>query len=63
MGCSGIGPQGYDPLVRFKYLLIRQWHPEACARPQLRLDFMPFCGPNLFAPAPDATTCCRFRNL
>ena len=29
VGCSGIGPQGYDPLVRFKCLLIRQWHPEA----------------------------------
>ena len=29
LGHSGIGRQGYDPLVRFKYLLIGQWPPEA----------------------------------
>ena len=32
LGCSGIGPQGYDPLVRFNCLLIGQWHPKAGAR-------------------------------
>ncbi|MBD0866026.1 MAG: transposase, partial [Rhodobacteraceae bacterium] len=31
-------------------------------RPQLRLDFMLFCGFDLFTPVPDATTRCRFRN-
>ncbi|MBD0866423.1 MAG: hypothetical protein GDA36_12950 [Rhodobacteraceae bacterium] len=31
LGCSGIGPQGYDPLVLFKCLPIRQWHPKAGA--------------------------------
>ncbi|MBD0866044.1 MAG: transposase [Rhodobacteraceae bacterium] len=34
----------------------------ASARPQLRLDFMLFCDLDLFAPVPDATTHCRFRN-
>ncbi|MBD0865546.1 MAG: transposase [Rhodobacteraceae bacterium] len=29
---------------------------------KLRLDFMLFCSPGLFAPVPDATTHCRFRN-
>ncbi|MBD0866169.1 MAG: transposase [Rhodobacteraceae bacterium] len=34
------------------------------ARPlQLRLDFMLFCGLDLFAPVPDAMTRCRVRNL
>ncbi|MBD0866248.1 MAG: transposase [Rhodobacteraceae bacterium] len=33
-----------------------------CACPQLWLDFMLFCGLNLFAPVPDETTRCRFRN-
>jgi len=56
VGHSGIGPQGYDPLIG-------QWHPEAGARPQLRLDFMLFCGPDLFAPVPDATTRCHFRTV
>ncbi|MBD0865661.1 MAG: hypothetical protein GDA36_08695 [Rhodobacteraceae bacterium] len=31
LGRAGIGSQGYDPLVRFKRLLIGQWHPEAGA--------------------------------
>ena len=26
LGRSGVGPQGYDPLVLFKCLLIGQWH-------------------------------------
>ena len=26
LGLSGIGPQGYDPLVLFKCLLIGRWH-------------------------------------
>ena len=25
LGRSGVGPQGYDPLVLFKFLLIGQW--------------------------------------
>ncbi|MBD0866360.1 MAG: hypothetical protein GDA36_12615 [Rhodobacteraceae bacterium] len=28
-GVPGSGLRGIDPLVRFKYLLIGQWHPEA----------------------------------
>ncbi|MBD0865173.1 MAG: hypothetical protein GDA36_05960 [Rhodobacteraceae bacterium] len=32
LGRAGIGPQDYDPLVRFKCLLIGQWHPEAGVR-------------------------------
>ncbi|MBD0866110.1 MAG: hypothetical protein GDA36_11195 [Rhodobacteraceae bacterium] len=32
LGVPGSGTQGYDLLVRFKYLLIRQWHPEDGAR-------------------------------
>ncbi|MBD0866490.1 MAG: hypothetical protein GDA36_13345 [Rhodobacteraceae bacterium] len=32
LGRSGIGSQGYDLRVRFKCLLIGQWHPEAGAR-------------------------------
>ncbi|MBD0865044.1 MAG: transposase [Rhodobacteraceae bacterium] len=62
-GCFGVGPYGYDPLVRFNCLLLGQWHLKAGARPQLRLDFMLFCGLELFAPVPDATTHCRLRNL
>ncbi|MBD0866485.1 MAG: hypothetical protein GDA36_13315, partial [Rhodobacteraceae bacterium] len=50
LGRSGIGPQGHDPLVRFKCLLIGQWHPEAGAHPQLRLDFMLCCGLDLYTP-------------
>ncbi|MBD0866627.1 MAG: transposase [Rhodobacteraceae bacterium] len=47
-----------------KCLLIGQWqrHLEARAGPQLRLEFMLFCGLDLFAPVPDETTHCRFRN-
>lgn len=26
LGRSGVGPQGYNPLVLFKCLLIGQWH-------------------------------------
>ncbi|MBD0864548.1 MAG: hypothetical protein GDA36_02525 [Rhodobacteraceae bacterium] len=29
---------------------------------KIPLDFMLFCGPDLFAPVPDATTRCRFHN-
>ncbi|MBD0864977.1 MAG: hypothetical protein GDA36_04890, partial [Rhodobacteraceae bacterium] len=32
LGRAGIGPQGYDLLVRFNCLLIGQWHPEAGVR-------------------------------
>ncbi|MBD0865238.1 MAG: transposase [Rhodobacteraceae bacterium] len=42
--------------------MIRIPRLEAGARAQLRLDFMLFCGLDLFAPVPDATTHCRFRN-
>ena len=63
LGCPGIGPQGYDSLVRFKRLLIGQWHPQSWRGcPQLRLDLMLFCGLDLFVPVPDETTHCRFRN-
>ena len=54
---SGIGPQGYDPLVLFKCLLIGQWHglsdPKLERALKVRLDFMLFCGLGLHAPVPD----------
>ena len=60
------GPQGYDPLVLFKCLLIGQWHglsdPKLERALKVRLDFMIFCGLDLHAPVPDETTHCRFRN-
>jgi IS5 family transposase len=63
---TGIGPQGYDPLVLFKCLLIGQWHglsdPKLERALKVRLDFMIFCGLDLQAPVPDETTHCRFRN-
>ena len=63
---SGVGPQGYDPLVLFKCLLIGQWHglsdPKLERALKVRLDFMIFCGLNLHARVPDETTHCRFRN-
>ncbi len=66
LGRSGVGPQGYDPLVLFKCLLIGQWHglsdPKLERALKVRLDFMIFCGLNLHARVPDETTHCRFRN-
>ena len=66
LGRSGVGPQGYDPLVLFKSLLIGQWHglsdPKLERALKVRLDFMIFCGLDLHAPVPDETTHCRFRN-
>ena len=66
LGRSGVGPQGYDPLVLFKCLLIGQWHglsdPKLERALKVRLDFMLFCGLDLHAPVPDETTHCRFRN-
>ncbi len=44
LGRSGVGPQGYDPLVLFKCLLIGQWHglsdPKLERALKVRLDFM-----------------------
>jgi IS5 family transposase len=66
LGRSGIGPQGYDPLVLFRCLLIGRWHglsaPKLERALKVRLDFMLFCGLDLHAPVPDETTHCRFRN-
>ena len=66
LGRSGVGPQGYDPLVLFKCLLIGQWHglsdPKLERALKVRLDFMVFCGLDLHTPVPDETTHCRFRN-
>lgn len=66
LGRSGVGPQGYDPLVLFKCLLIGQWHglsdPKLERALKVRLDFMVFCGLDLHRPVPDETTHCRFRN-
>ncbi|MCY3984688.1 MAG: transposase [Roseovarius sp.] len=63
---SGIGPQGYDPLVLFKCPLIGQWHglsdPKLERALKVRLDFMIFCAFDLHARVPDETTYCRFRN-
>ena len=48
LGRSGVGPQGYDPLVLFKCLLIGQWHglsdPKLERALKVRLDFMIFAG-------------------
>ena len=66
LGRSGVGPQGYDPLVLFKCLLIGQWHglsdPKLERALKVRLDFMIFCGLDLHAAVPDETTHRRFRN-
>ena len=66
LGRSGVGPQGYDPLVLFKCLLIGQWHglsdPKLERALKVRLDFMIFCGLDLHAAVPDETTHCRFCN-
>ena len=66
LGRSGVGPQGYDPLVLFKCLLLGQWHglsdPKLERALKVRLDFMLFCGLSSSAPVPDETTHCRFRN-
>jgi len=54
---SGVGPQGYDPPVLFKCLLIGQRHglsdPKLERALKVRLDFMVFCGLGLHAPVPD----------
>lgn len=43
LGRSGIGPQGYDPLMLLKCLLIGQWHglsdPKLDRALKVRLDF------------------------
>ncbi len=45
---SGVGPQGYDPQVLFKCLMIGKWHglsvPKLERALKVRLDFMVFCG-------------------
>ena len=66
LGRSGVGPQGYDPLVFFKCLLLGSWHglsdPKLERALKVRLDFMIFCGLDLHGAVPDETTHCRFRN-
>ena len=63
---SGLGPQGYEPLLLFKCLLLGQWHglsdPKLEESLRVRLDFMLFSGLELHKPVPDETTHCRFRN-
>lgn len=63
---SGLGPQGYDPIVLFRCLLLGQWHrlsdPQLEESLRVRLDFMLFVGLDLHARVPDETTHCRFRN-
>ena len=63
---SGLGPQGYEPLLLFKCLLLGQWHglsdPKLEESLRVRLDFMLFAGLELHKPVPDETTHCRFRN-
>ncbi|MBD0866416.1 MAG: hypothetical protein GDA36_12915 [Rhodobacteraceae bacterium] len=39
LGRTGIGPQGYDPMVRFNCLLIGQCHPEAGAGVENSVEF------------------------
>ncbi len=66
LGRSGIGPEGYDPLILFRCLLIGQWHglsdPKLERALKVRLDFMIFCGLDLNTPVPDETTPWRFPN-
>jgi len=66
LGRSGAGPQGYEPLVLFKCLLIGQWQglsgPKLERALKVRVDFMIFCGFDVHAPVADETTHCRFRN-
>lgn len=63
---TGLGPQGHDPVVLFRCLLLGQWHgpsdPKLEESLRVRLDFMLFAGLDLHAPVPDETTHCRFRN-
>lgn len=62
-----LGPNGYDPLLLFKCLLLGQWHglsdPQLEESLKIRLDFMLFAGLDLHSTIPDETTHCRFRNL
>ncbi len=66
LGRSGIGLEGYDPLILFRCLLIGQWHglsdPKLECALKVRLDFMIFCGLDLNTPVPDETTPWRFPN-
>lgn len=61
---SGLGPQGYEPLLLFKCLLLGQWQGLSDAKLEeslrVRLDFMPFAGLELHKPVPDETTLNRF---
>ena len=63
---SGLGPQGYDPLVLFRCLLLGQWHglsdPGLEESLKVRLDFMLFAGLDLHGTVPDETTHCRCRS-
>ena len=60
------GPTGYDPITLFKCLLLGQWHGLSDEKLEkalkVRLDFMLFCGLDLYSSVPDHTTHCRFRN-
>lgn len=62
---SGLGPQGYEPVLLFKCLLLGQWHglsdPKLEESLRVRLDFMLFAGLDLHGSVPDETTHCRFR--
>ncbi len=57
---SGLGPQGYDPIILFKCLLLGQWpglsDPKLEESLRVRLDFMLFAGFDLHALVPDETT-------
>lgn len=63
---SGLGPQGYEPVLLFKCLLLGQWHglsdPKLEESLRVRLDFMLFAGLDLHGTVPDETTHCRFRS-
>ncbi|MBD0864800.1 MAG: transposase [Rhodobacteraceae bacterium] len=52
-----------DVLSKTNALMDCRWFSPTCKRAlKMRLDFMLFCGLDLFAPAPDETANCRFRN-
>ncbi len=62
---SGLGPQGYPPVVLFKALILQQFY--GLSDPMMedmlydRISFRDFCGLKLSDKIPDETTLCRFR--
>tara|TARA_Y100000385_G_C13016575_1_gene604126 strand:+ start:80 stop:1201 length:1122 start_codon:yes stop_codon:yes gene_type:complete len=60
-----LGRKGYDVDAMVRVLLLGQWHSlsdrELEHALRVRLDFMLFCGFDLYSSIPDHSTICRFR--